>query len=323
MAKKKPEIVKTIQDYKPPFIDFSKQKVISHTQMTIFEGCQHRWGLHYRDKKKIPNSSIHLIFGTAMHEVMQKYITVFYEETKAAADRLDIEGELKTLLRQEYIKEYEKNGKIHFSDPAELDEFYIDGLEILRYFRSKFKGYFSKRGWWLIGCEIPINHEPIPNILYKGSLDVVLYHEPTNTIEILDIKTSTKGWGKWDKKNQIKLSQIILYKKFLSENFDFPVDNIKAKYFIVKRKLPEDSDYYPKRIQEYVPASGKIKQKKSYEILDNFVSNAFDKTGNFSTNKFKKNVSKYSCGYCPYNDHEDLCDKNKPNTKWRDPFTIS
>lgn len=325
MSKKKkvPEIVKKIQAFKPPFIDFSKQKVISHTQMTVFTNCQHRWGLHYKDKKKVPNSSIHLIFGIAIHEVLQEYITVFYEETKAAADRLDLEGKLNTLLRQEYLKEYNKNGKIHFSDPAEIDEFFLDGIDIVRYFKKKFKGYFSKRGWWLIGCEVPINYEPIPNVLYKGSLDVVLYHEPTNTIEILDIKTSTKGWGSWDKKNQIKISQIVLYKKFLAENYNFPIENIKAKYFIVKRKLIESDDYIIKRIQEFAPASGKIKLKKAYTILDNFVQTAFQQDGQFTNIKFKKNVDKYNCGYCPYKDRDDLCDKNRPNTKWRDPFTIS
>ncbi len=37
--------------------------------------------------------------------------------------------------------------------------------------------YFSKRGWWLVGIEIPITLQPnhvYKNLYYKGFLDVVV-----------------------------------------------------------------------------------------------------------------------------------------------------
>ena len=37
-----------------------------------------------------------------------------------------------------------------------------------------------------------------------GYLDIVMYHEPTNTFKIIDIKTSTKGWGSYAKKDESK-----------------------------------------------------------------------------------------------------------------------
>jgi RecB family exonuclease len=43
-----------------------------------------------------------------------------------------------------------------------------------------------------------------------GYLDVVLYHEPSNTFKIIDIKTSTKGWNKYTKKDESKQFQLVL-----------------------------------------------------------------------------------------------------------------
>lgn len=322
MKKKKiPDIIKRVQSYKPPFIDFSKQKVISHTQMTKFLNCNYAWGLHYRDGKKINNPSISLIFGTALHEVLQHYLTVFYNESKAAADRLDLETSFKDKLRQFYLEEYKKNGNKHFSSVEELDEYCIDGLEIIRYFKRKKEEYFSKRGWWLVGCEMPINYNIKPNVFYNGSLDVVLYHEPTNTIEILDLKTSTRAWSKkYQQKDEVKIAQILLYKKLFAEQYDFPIDNIDVKFMILKRKINTESDYPEKRIQEFKPASGKIKIKKATDLLNVFANSTYDDNGLVKTIEFKKNPK--GCQFCPYNELPELCDKGNPHNKWRNPFSL-
>lgn len=324
MAKKKkfPKIVQQIRDYKPPFINFGVEKIISHTQMTVFNTCNFRWGLYYRDKNKHYDPSISLVFGTAIHEVLQTYLQEYYDTTKASADRLDLETMFKDKLRHLYLKDYKKNNNVHFSDVEELDEHCIDGLEIIRYFKKKVSGHFSKKGWYLGGIEVPITYTVLPNVMYKGSLDIVLYHEPTNTIEIVDIKTSTHGWGKWQKKDEIKLSQLILYKKLFSEQFGFPIENIKIKFFIVKRKINEESEYVSKRIQEFIPASGKSKQNRSIAILKEFLDEGFQKDGSYNPKKFKKNITKFSCDFCPFKDNDELCNKNNPNLKWKSPFDV-
>jgi hypothetical protein len=47
--------------------------------MSIFRGCPHRWKLQYKDKIKRFTSSIHTVFGTAIHEVIQHYLDVMYK----------------------------------------------------------------------------------------------------------------------------------------------------------------------------------------------------------------------------------------------------
>jgi hypothetical protein len=48
-----------------------------------------------------------------------------------------------------------------------------------------------------------------------------LYNETLNRFKIIDIKTSTKGWDDKTKKDETKQMQLILYKKFFSQQFKF------------------------------------------------------------------------------------------------------
>lgn len=314
MAKKIPKTVKDLKNLKVPEINYSFNKNVSYSQLNIYSTCPHHWGLKYRDGFKIFEPSIHAVFGTALHVALQKYLTVFYEESKAAANRFDVEELFKDTLREEYQNSFKKNKNIHFSNPGELNEFFDDGLNIINYIKSKSGKYFSKRGWYLIGCEMPIVLKPIKNIsnvLFGGFIDVVFYHEPTNTIKILDIKTSTRGWTDREKKDEKKMTQLVLYKKFFSEQYNFPIDNIEVEYFITRRKVFEDGEFPQKRIQEYKPPSGKIKIKKAQSLLENFLIDTFNNDGSFKLNTLEKKPSKENCRFCPFSNNPDLCDKNE------------
>jgi len=314
LAKKLPKILKDLQKVTVPEINYAYHKSVSYSQLSIFATCPHHWGLKYRDGYKVFEPSIHAVFGTALHRALQQYLTVLYEESGAAADRLDIENEFKIALREEYKNFYTKNKNIHFSNPAELAEFCDDGLQILDYIKKKKGAYFSKRGWYLVGCEIPIVLNPIKklnNVLFNGFIDVVFYHEPTNTIKILDIKTSTRGWGDKEKKDDIKMSQLILYKKFFAEQYNFPIDNIQVEYFITRRKIYEGGDFPQKRIQEFQPAAGKVKLNKSTQLLESFLTQVFTDEGSYNPITLEKIPSKHNCHFCPYSNNPDLCDKNE------------
>ena len=49
---------------------------ISYSQLSMYNDCPLRWKLNYVDKLSISESNIYLIFGTAMHEVIQTYLEV-------------------------------------------------------------------------------------------------------------------------------------------------------------------------------------------------------------------------------------------------------
>ena len=67
----------------------------------MWKGCQHRWKLKYIDKVSIPSPSISLVFGTAMHEVLQKYLEILYTSSIQAANELPLEDLLKEKMSVE------------------------------------------------------------------------------------------------------------------------------------------------------------------------------------------------------------------------------
>ena len=282
MAKKIPTIVKRIRNFNPEKINYGYQNHISYSQLSMFRSCPHKWALQYKDGHKTFSPSIHTVFGTAFHETLQHYLDVMYEKSGAAADRENIEELLENKLREEYANQYKKNNSQHFSNGEEIREFYDDGVEILKFIKKKRSVYFSKKGWYLVGCEIPVSITPnsaYKNVIYQGYLDVVLYHEPTDTFKIIDIKTSTRGWNAKVKKDEEKHFQLILYKKFFSEQFGIPEKNIDIEFLITRRKVYLDGEYPQKRIQEFKPASGRNKLNKATRILNEFIETVFDKNG--------------------------------------------
>ena len=232
-----------------------------------------------------------------------------YEKSGAAADRENIEELLENNLREEYANQYKKNNSQHFSNGEEIREFYDDGVEILKFIKKKRSAYFSKKGWHLIGCEIPISITPnntYRNVIFQGYLDVVLYHEPTNTFKIIDIKTSTRGWNAKVKKDEEKHFQLILYKKFFSEQFGIPEKDIDIEFLITRRKVYLDGEYPQKRIQEFKPASGRNKLAKATRVLNEFITTVFDKNG-YKEKDYHPQPSKWNCTFCPFKENQKLC----------------
>jgi len=316
MPKKLPRIIKEIRSNPPQEINFAYQKNISYSQMSIFRGCPHRWKLQYKDKIKAFTSSIHTVFGTAIHETLQHYLDVMFETSGANADRINLEEYFQEKFIGEYKTQYKKNNEQHFSSAEEMREFFEDGVSILNWFKKKRSLYFSRRGWYLVGCELPIVIPPnkmYNNILYTGFLDVVMYHEPTQTFKIIDIKTSTKGWNQKDKKNEDKQFQLLLYKQFFSEQYGIPLSNIDIEFFIVKRKVLDWDDeklmspHQAYRVQTFTPPSGKIKLGRAKKAINNFINECFNSKGEIKEQEYPKSVSKWNCMFCPFKEDKEKC----------------
>ncbi len=312
MSKSLPKIVKQIQQQQLAEINYAYQRSISYSQMTIYNSCAYKWKLQYKDGLIVPSFSIHTVFGTAVHETLQHYLTILYEQSGVEADKFDIEEYFKNKFIEQYQVAYKDNNKTHFSSSQELREFHDDGLEIISWVKKHKSDYFSKRGWYLVGCEIPLVITPnkaFKNVLYKGYLDLVLYHEPTNTIKIIDIKTSTRGWSDINKKDEDKQFQLILYKQYFSQLYNIPIDNIEVEFFIVKRKVPEVSDFPIRRVQIFEPASGKVKLNKATSAVKEFIEEVFNIDGTHKDKSYQPQPSKHNCSFCPFKDKKELCDK--------------
>ena len=315
MAKKKiPAILKEIKAYEAAALDYAKgQKNISYSQISMFHRCPHSWKLNYKDKLQVYKDSIHTSFGTSFHEVIQEYYERFYNDSVKAAEELDVEELLKTEMKKNYAIGKERNGE-HFSTAVELQEFYEDGVNILREWKKKKGGFIQKRGWHLAGIEIPLMMTPeeeYENTLFKGFIDAVLYHEETETFKIVDFKTSTRGWNKNARKDVMKQNQLILYKEFFSRQFNVPKENIEVAFVILKRKIYADSDFPQPRISEFRPASGPIKTKKAVAVVREFIQGCFEKDGSYKEREFEMRPSQSNCRFCAFADKPELCSRRR------------
>ena len=311
MANKTPQIVREVKKYKVPEVNHALQKTISFSQIQTYYQCPKKWALQYKDKCGITDYSIHMTFGTAIHESIQHYLTVLYEGSISAADRIDLNAYFKSRLSENYLKDYKSNKKIHFSNPAEISEFYEDGVAILDFFKKKKRAYFNKKNWHLVGCEVPLVISPLPrlpNVIYKGYIDIVLYNENSNKFYIYDIKTSTNSWGDKHKRDKVKTSQLLFYKKFFSQQYNIPIEHIDIEFFIVKRKIWENSEFPQSRIQTFKPSDGKNSMNYSSRLIENFVEDCFDSEGKHKDISHSPQPSDY-CKWCPFNDKPNLCNK--------------
>ena len=272
---------------------------ISYSQLSMFNECPLKWKLNYVDKLRISESNIYLVFGTAMHEVIQTYLDIMYNSSVKNAEKLDLNKMLFNNMCEEFKKAKEQDGKAPCTK-EEISEFFQDGVEILDFVKSKRNQYFQKRDYELIGCEVPIDLKLKKNIGFIGYLDLVILHKPTNTLKIIDIKTSTRGWNKYQKADKNKTQQLLLYKQFYSKQYNHPIDKIEVEYFIVKRKLWEEAMFPQKRVQKFVPASGKPSMNKVIKGLDLFLDIAFDEEGKHNTEKIFALPSKKACKWCEF-----------------------
>jgi hypothetical protein len=191
------------------------------------------------------------------------------------------------LITPQLVSEFENDGKIILDHVLSYSQ------------RSK---HFPSKKYEIVGIELPLEI-PLRNntILYKGFLDIVFRDKATQKILILDFKTSSRGWNKYQKADRTKIDQLLLYKRFYHQMFKVPMSDIEVEFFVVKRKLLEDAEFPQQRIQRISPPDGKMSMKEVESAFLDFIKNGFDDNGEYNKDAvFLKNPGKgrKNCKYC-------------------------
>ena len=277
-------------------------KKISYSQYSLWKQCPYQWKIQYVDGIREYTDRIHTMFGTSMHEVIQTFLTVMYNDTAKLAEQLPLEDMLRTRMKRNFESIVEANGGEMFCSEKDMVEFYTHGVQILDFIKKKRAQYFSKKGYELVGIEVPLNYELPNNLKFVGYIDIVIKDTVRDVIKIYDIKTSTMGWNKYVKADSNKTDQLLLYKQFYAKQFNHPIDKIEVEYFIVKRKLYEKVDFPQKRVQKFVPANGKPSMNKMIARFKEFLDATYDDEGNIKEVEYEKCVGKCKA----YNKCKDL-----------------
>ena len=312
-------------------VNYATDKVVSFSQYSMYKQCPHKWYLQYVKGYRDDKPNIHFVFGTAMHEAIQHYLQTMYDESATKADNIDIRKYFKERMSDEYSKYKKKNKGRNFSSPEQMNEFFQDGIAILEWFKKHKRGrkaFFSPRQTELVGIEVPLILQPIkerPNIKYMGYVDLVVKNKSTGEYTIYDIKTSTKGWSKWEKGDITKSQQLLLYKNYYSELFKVPKDKINVEFFIVKRKVLDFEDdrlkspHQAYRVQSFRPTDNPKRLKDANEQFKSFIKECYTAEGQPIDKEFPKCPSKL-CDWCDFGKNRELCGEGlSPDEKF---FTL-
>jgi len=261
------------------------------------------------DGHRLDEGSIHTIFGTAMHEVIQEWLDILMNKSETMANSLDLDENLKNKFHEHFkagIKEVDGQ-KIFPSDRKTLEEFYHQGTEILSYVQKHQKKLFPTQNVKLVGIEYPIDVEVRPGVKYVGFVDIVTKNEKTGLITLYDLKTSRAGWTQAQKSDKTKISQLLLYKKFISDLFGVDPIQVRVEYVILKRIISENSPYPIPRVSPFEPPHGKPSINKAWTDFESFLNDCFDSEGNYKTDTMKHKAGKSNCKYCVFRERKDLC----------------
>lgn len=282
---------------------------ISFSQYAMWLNCPMAWKLKYVDGHRLDDSSIHTVFGTAMHESIQEWLDILYNKSETMAKTVflhdDFKDKLITLFKEN--TEVDEDGqKVFLADKKTLMEFYEQGCAILTYIQSNYKKIFPTSNVKLHSIEYPLDIEVRKGVRYVGFIDIVTYNEKTGKYVLYDLKTSTRGWNDYQKKDPGKINQLLLYKRFFAQQLDVNEDDISVEFTILKRTIFEGSPYPIPRVSKFVPSHGKPSVNKSWDSFINFVDTCFDDDGNYIVEQ-KATPSKSNCRWCNYRDRNDLC----------------
>ena len=278
-------------------------KSISHSQFTAYNECNLKWKLRYIDKLSLSGGIIHTLFGSAMHTVLQEYLTTMYNKSIVEAEKLKLD----VMLKEQMIKEFNTiraRWKIIPCEQKDMVEFYQDGVEIIKHFRKHRNKYFMKKNYELVGVEVPIFMNIQEGVQLKSFLDVVIRNKVSGRITIIDLKTATRGWWDYQKKDFYKKSQLLMYKQFYSDKFNVSLDKIDVYFLILKRKIAKKSDFPISRLQKFEPAHGKPSVNKTMKAFHEFRELIFDSKGEYRTNRDYAAKPGSACKFCEFYDTE-------------------
>ena len=184
-----------------------KKLRVSYSQFSMWNQCPWRWKLNYIDKIKSDEPSIHLIFGSAMHYVLQLYLTAFFSNGPKYADQLD----LNDIMRQEMAKKYKKH----------LNKYIKEGMEIIKEVKDK-----------SVKVEVDGNR-----LILQDNMEFIAKH---NAQKVLESYISKKDMMEFYY-DGVKINE--WFKKHRTEFFNYKTEELIAIEYPLKKELKNNLNF--------------------------------------------------------------------------------
>lgn len=305
LSEKAEQISVALQNKEQGMIPYRNQ--ISPSQYSNYSRCPHKWQLHNRDKHFDASDSVDTAFGHVIHNLIERWVKLRYDEESTKLKDFDFETELVEEIRNEVIRINERWEKKDQGRPNPLSRqdaksFLEDGKKILKEFQEVCFDLFPNK-YVLLSIEEPVAYEIGRNMKFYGLVDIILYDKNKKTIRIIDLKTARRNWSGYKKEDPTLLNQILCYKYFVSKTFlgDEGVDleDIDVEFIIFNRK--GDGKWKDlKYIERYSPRNDKGALNEALQDFQTFRNEVVTPRGFLYDKEYEKRPVEHNCRFCQY-----------------------
>jgi len=205
---------------------------ISFSEFKLFTECAHRHLVEKHLKLVEQPPSIHLYFGSAVHEAIEHGVEEGFGPERRAK-----------YFRDMFVKDMMNNipdYDVHAKDTDKLEFFIEQGENILK--TLDVEDMVEK--YEIISVEEPLYESVYDRFYFKGFVDLVVRDRETGRYIIIDWKTSGQKWNMyWKEKDWAFMMQMRFYKYFWCRKNGVELDDVDCKYIVLNRlkdkKKPE------------------------------------------------------------------------------------
>lgn len=263
---------------------------ISFSEFQKYMECPHRHLIEKYLAIEEQPPSIHLFFGSTIHEALE------FSLKKNLGLKKRIE-----LFKSSFKREMDE--KLYDSpDYKNVNEFILQGENILKSISLK----TLNKKYEIIGIEEPLYENLFGIYYFKGFIDLIVRNRKTGKYIIIDWKTSGEAWDLEKKlKDEIFVSQTRFYKYFYGRKHNIPFDKIECKYVVLNRLKNKKNPYSGFGELQNVPMSFNT---KDIEVsLDKLIEVIKKIHINKTFPKAKLIGDKRNCFFCAYKQDHPLC----------------
>lgn len=192
---------------------------LSYSSLKDKHDCGFRFKLKHIDKVPTFQSSIDTVFGTLVHQCIQKYLSEERDQKQA---------------RAYFVKRWQKLYQVYkkYLDVKKVKRYLLAAINIIGHLDECFDG------WELVAVEellmepVSENHKDVD---FKGFLDLVM--TKNGRLAIADLKTTKTTWAFNRFLTEMSQLQLIYYKTYYSQKHNVDLDDIDL-YYITLEKTP-------------------------------------------------------------------------------------
>lgn len=233
---------------------------VSFSEMSCWLDCSYKHKLTYVDGLSKDEYSIHLVFGSAVHNVCEHFIKTSSIDT--------------TIGHKYFDKHLKEDPNVTYKTHRQLDEICSD---IPTFMNVTFPGWKAVDAEELLLEEVFQDNERSSKKFgkFKGLVDVIIEAKTLgvrkkDVIWILDWKSCGFGWKAEQKRDPKKRLQLALYKAYWSEKHGIDPKKIRCGFVLLKKQAKPGNhcELVPISVGDKVMADARKKVRSSLILIN-------------------------------------------------------